>query len=100
MGERGGRLQPRAVGTMTTQFSTDLPEWAKDAVYVYSEHHFSWRDRIKILCGWTVLHDCGVATEIPPGRTDPFTHRVSFRRPDWWPFKPKFVGYMAVERDD
>lgn len=74
-------------------FTTTLPEWSADAVYVESEHHFSMRDRFKILFGWTVNHSCGVATEVAPGRTDPFSHRIYFRRPGWWPFKPKFMGY-------
>jgi len=82
---------------MATGFTTELPEWAKDAVYVTSEHHFSKTDRLKILFGWTVLHDCGVATEERIGRNEAFSHRLSFGRPGWWPFKPKFVGYMAVE---
>ena len=72
----------------------DLPDWAKDAVHVTSEHHFSMRDRIKILFGWLPIYDCGVACEFPPGRTDAYTNHMSFRRPGWWPFKPKFVGYM------
>ena len=79
-------------------FTTDLPEWAKDGVYVTSEHHFSTRDRFKILFGWLPVYDCGVACEVPPGRTMPYSNRMSFRRPGWWPFKSKLIGgYVSTD---
>jgi hypothetical protein len=80
-------------------FMTELPEWAKDAVHVTSEHHFSMRDRLKILFGWTFLHDCGIATEAVIGRNEAYRHRLSFGRPGWWPFKHKFIGYMHVPEE-
>ena len=55
---------------MTMRLSQDLPEWAKDAVHVTSEHHFSMLDRVKILFGWLPIYDCGVPCESPPGRTE------------------------------
>jgi hypothetical protein len=86
---------------MTTErFRTELPDWAKDAVYVNSEHHFSMRDRLKILFGWTVHEHCGVATEELIGRTEVHRQYLSFGRPGWWPFKPKWAGYMAVHEPD
>lgn len=81
-------------------FMTDLPEWAKDAVYVNSEHHFSFSDRLRILFGWTPCYDCGVATEELPGRTDVFSTRLTFRRPEWWPFKPKLLGYVETKPEE
>ena len=77
----------------------DLPEWAKDAVHLDSEIHFDLRDRLKMLIGWRPLVKFAIATEIAPGRTDPYASRVLMLRPSWWPFKPKFVGYMAVESE-
>lgn len=73
--------------------TTELPDWAKDAVYVTTEFHFSWKDRFKILFGWNPLYDCGVATQELPGRTLAFSDRMSFKRPSWWPWKPKLLGY-------
>ena len=78
------------------RFSTELPEWAKDAVYTETEFHFSFGDRVKILFGWLPNYSSGVATEVPPGRTAVISERIFYRRPGWWLWKPKFVGYVAV----
>ena len=77
----------------------DLPEWAKDAIYLDSEHHFSMVDRIKILFGWKAIYWCGIATAELPGRTLPFTSRLSMRRPNWWPYKPIRQGYGEARMD-
>lgn len=74
----------------------ELPEWAKDAVYLDQDVHFDLKDRLKILFGWTPSFHNGIATEERPGRTQPFTGRIVMLPPSWWPWKPQPMGYMEA----
>lgn len=76
---------------------SELPDWAADAVYVNTGFHFDFKDRLKILFGWTVYHYQGVACSVPPGRTQVTETRLSWRRPGWWPWKLKLLGYAEKE---
>lgn len=46
----------------------DLEPWAKDAIYVHTDIHFDWRDRLRILFGWPVHVRSMTLCEEKPGR--------------------------------
>lgn len=88
-----------------TRLTTDLPIWAKDAMYTTTDFHYDLKDRLKILVGWTPNYHCGVATEVPPGRTLVISQRIIMLRPSWWPWKLRLLGYGEAtsnreEQDD
>lgn len=77
--------------------TSDKPEWAKDTIVLTNGHHFSWGDRVRILCGWEPVYTTMIATEELPGRTLPYSGTGYYKRPGWWPFHPKSVGYESCE---
>lgn len=76
----------------------ERPDWAKDQIKNDVQIFLGWRDRLKILFGFSIDVDVFTNCENVPGRVEAIVG-IAVRRPLWWPRRNRLgYGFVEVER--